>query len=640
MNSIFHEFLKYWSNIKLKTRLIALTTLIVSVLISSLTFCILTKIQEDSIITDTRFYKDLGILFSSNVLDLLETNNQQELASFVEKIYLSTSSIRYILFFRIDGSLFFTLPVYSIKVHKVLQVHQNLFQFEKKDFLFGTPLVQYSKMFKDNIIDIIIPLTKNGQNLGTLNLGINSKTTLYFSSVLINNISILVFIFVWMILIISIVINTVIFTQSIEALFKGIKNIALGKFFYRIDTKLGINKKIVNLIINFNDMAAKLESYEKINVSKLTSEKNKLETIVSTIADGIILVDTKLRLVFVNQAAIKSFNWSNKDLIGKSIFNYFPVHVNEALLPILNYLVKSSYVDSYNASNTELSIKFEYDSKKVFRFLLTTVIDENNNMLSGVALITQDITREMKLNEAKNQFISNVSHELRTPLCNIGSFLETLLDYDDSLNNKQKKEFLQIANNETKRLASLVNDILELSHLEFSFYYNLKAINICTILYDVMKASYLRALNNNINMIIEVDPSINLVLAHESSLSQVIANLLSNAIKFTSFDGMIVLRVYNIPISSSSIKLDNLRNKLHNPIRVEIIDEGIGIDKRDQKHIFDRFIRIENSIHTLEGTGLGLAIVQSIIDKYNTKILVNSKLYVGTSFSFDLAKVD
>lgn len=639
INKIVNCFYRYWSNINLKTRLIALSTLIISLIMSSMTFWILTKIQEDSTFMDIRFCQDLAVLFSANVLDLLESNSQQDLASFVEKIYLSTSSIRYILFFRVDGSLLFTLPVYSIKVHKVLQLHQNLFQFEKKDFLFGTPLVQYSKMFQDNIIDIIIPLTKSGKSLGTLNLGINAKTNLYSSSHFISNISILVFILTWMIVMISIIFNTFKFTQSIEVLLDGIQNIASGNFFYRANVNLDTDNELANVIICFNEMAEKLESYEKINVSKLTAEKNKLETIVSIIADGIILVDNELRLVFVNQAATKSFNWFNLDIIGKSIFSCFPVHVNEAVLPILNNLVKSSYVDNCNVSTAELCVKFEYDSKKVFKFLLTPVINDNSAMLSGVALITQDITREIQLNEAKNQFISNVSHELRTPLCNIGSFLETLLDYNYSLSNKQKVEFLEIANNETKRLSTLVNDILELSHLEFNFSYNLKAVNIRSILHDVVKISYLRALNNNINIVIEFDKDIGLVLAHESSLSQVVANLLSNAIKFTSFNGIIVLRVYNIPIVNTKIRFNNLGSKVHNFIRVEVIDEGIGINKGDQKSIFDRFMRIEDNIHTLEGTGLGLSIVESILDKYNTKIIVNSQLCVGTSFSFDLAEI-
>nr|YP_009296257.1 hypothetical protein Sebd_105 [Sebdenia flabellata]AOM65192.1 hypothetical protein Sebd_105 [Sebdenia flabellata] len=638
INKIKEFFSEYWLDINIKTRLMALTTLIVSLIMSSLTFWFLTIIQEDSIITDTRFCKDLGTLFASNVLELVESKNQQELASFIEKIYLSTSSIRYILFFHVDGSLFLTLPAYNSKVQQLLQLHQNLFQLEKQDFLFGIPLVKYSKIFNDNITDIIIPLTKNGKNLGTLDLGINSNPSLSSSSKLIGDISIAIFVSIWLMVIVSVVFNALTLTEPIRELLLGLKNIASGNFKQRVN--LPFNNELGDLIMSFNEMAERLESYEKTNVYKLTSEKNKLETIVSIIADGTILVDTELRLLFANKIAMKAFDWMNVDIIGKYIFNCFPLHVSEALLPILNDLVKSNCLDSVNCKTEEISIGFDYSSKKVFRFLLTTVIDQNSSMLTGVVIIIQDISREIKLNEAKNQFISNVSHELRTPLCNIGSFLETLLDYNVSLNDQQKMQFLNIANNETKRLSSLVNDILDLSRLESEYEYRLTAVNLSRVFDDVIQASQLMANNNCIDLILEFDSKIKFVAAHESSLLQVIANLVSNAIKFTSYQGKVILRVYTIPPLFSDMYSSNHRNNSVELVRIEIIDEGIGIDKRDQKHIFDRFVRIENNIHTLEGTGLGLSIVRNILSKYDTQIMVQSQILVGTSFWFDLIKIN
>ena len=132
----------------------------------------------------------------------------------------------------------------------------------------------------------------------------------------------------------------------------------------------------------------------------------------------------------------------------------------------------------------------------------------------------------MKLNKAKNQFISNVSHELRTPLCNIGSFLETLLDYNDSLNEKQKKHFLKIANNETQRLSRLVNDILDLSRLESNFKYDLSKINLVHLLNYILNTSQIIASKHHIELILEVEPDLSNILGHESSFVQVISCLL------------------------------------------------------------------------------------------------------------------
>nr|YP_009488609.1 sensor-like histidine kinase ycf26 [Grateloupia filicina]AWD77264.1 sensor-like histidine kinase ycf26 [Grateloupia filicina] len=635
-------FSRWWSNINLKTRLMALTTLIVSLIMSSLTFWALTIIQEDSIITDSRFCKDLGILFASNVLELVEADNQQQLASVVEKIYLSTSSLRYILFFRVDGTLFFGLPVYTNKVQNLLQLHHNLFQIETQDFLFDTPLVKYSTSFKENITDIIIPLTKNGKNLGSLDLGINSNPALSSSSKLINDISMAIFVSIWFMVLIGAILNTFIINKPTRELLLGIKSIASGNFNQRVN--LPLDGELGDLIVSFNEMAERLESYEKTNIDKLTLEKNKLETVVSTIADGAILVDTELRLLFANKVAIKSFNWSNLDIIGKSIFSYFPLHVIEALLPILNDLVKSNCLDNATYKTQEICIDFDYDSKKFFRFLLTAVLEKNSNTLTGVAIIIQDISREVKLNAAKTQFISNVSHELRTPLCNIGSFIETVIDYNTTLSSQQKIQFLMIANNETKRLSSLVNDILDLSRLESEYNYKLTSVDLPKVLSNIINTSGLMAINHQIDLILELDSRVEFIFAHESSLLQVVANLISNAIKFTGIYGKVVVRVYSIIPLGNNMDLTSSEYKkklLHDSelIRIEVIDEGIGIDKRDQKHIFERFVRIENSIHTLEGTGLGLSIVQNILSKYNTQIMIQSQLSVGTSLWFDLLKV-
>nr|WCH54670.1 drug sensory protein A [Hypnea edeniana] len=626
----------WWSNINLKTRVMVFMTLLVSLIMSSLTFWSLTIIQGDSIITDTRFCQDLGTLFASNIIDFVETNNRQELASFVEKIYLNTSSIRYILLFHTDGSLFFSLPVYSNKIQSLLQLHRNLFQLETQNFLFGIPLVKYNSIFNDYIIDITIPLTKNGKNFGSLDLGINSNPILISSSKLIRGVSMAIFVSIWLMVIIGIAFNMLTLTEPIKQLLLGIKNISSGNFNQRID--LNFDGELGDLILGFNDMAERLESYEKKNVDKLMLEKMKLETIVSTIADGAILVDTELRLLFANQIAIKAFNWFNVDILGQRIFFHLPSHVNEALLPVLNSLIKSHCLQDMKYQTKEVCINLDYGSKKTFRFLLTTVLEHRSNVLTGVAIIVQDISREIQLNDAQNQFITNVSHELRTPLSSISSFLETLLDYNNILTTKQKVHFLKIANNETKRLSTLVNDILNLSRLESVPSYILTPVDIISIINDSINASYLIANYNNVEIVVEYDPSIKCVWAHENSLLQVFANLISNSIKFTTFKGNILLRLY-IPTNSHFNQVC-IGNSYKNTVRVEIIDEGIGIDKIDQKRVFNRFVRIENHVHILEGTGLGLSIVTNILSKHKTKIMLQSHLFVGTSLWFDLIKVD
>nr|YP_010198546.1 drug sensory protein A [Gracilaria pacifica]UAD86962.1 drug sensory protein A [Gracilaria pacifica] len=625
---IFQISSKFDLNINFN-RFIVLVTLMISVIMSSLTFWSLTLFQEDSIISSRRFCKDLGLLLASNIVDSTDLNNQKDIAYFLEKIYLSTASIRYILFFDQYGNLLLGLPIYNTKIQNILQLHQSLLQLENKEFLFNIPLINSNKLVNHDIVDILIPLTKSGNTLGSLDLGIDLNTRLS-SSRLIRDLSIFVFVLVWLMLFLGVAFNTLATSVPQKQLFLGINNIASGNFHQRLNVP--INGELGILFVSFNEMAEKLQSYEKKNVDKIISEKNKLETIASVIADGTILVDAELRILFVNKTAQEIFDWFNIDLTGVSICNYLPIHVNEALLPILNKLVQSSYISTNKSQTEEVYINLDYNSKRICRFLLTTLLDKILKVLTGIVIIIQDISKEAKLNEAKNQFIGNISHELRTPLCNIGSFLETLIDYNDTLDEKEKINFLTIANNETRRLSSLVNDILDLSVLESEYDYKLDYIDLTQTVYNVVNTLQIVATKNNIQLIIELDQNIHYVLAHESSLLQVISNLLNNALKFSPCNSKIVLRVYKVIYSHTycaNIGIQNL-------VRVEIIDEGIGIAEEDQKAIFDRFVRIENNVHTLEGTGLGLSIVKNILHKHKIDVIVQSQLNVGTSVWFNL----
>nr|YP_010471183.1 two-component sensor kinase [Synarthrophyton patena]UVF63012.1 two-component sensor kinase [Synarthrophyton patena] len=630
-----HKISQLWSNINLKTRLMSFTTLSISLLMSGLTFWALTTIQKDSISMHILFCRDLSVLFTYNILDFIDFNNYKELQSFIEDIYLSTSSIRYIEVFTINGDLSICLPFYDTDFNDLLQLHRNILQLKSQDFLFNIPIINYSTIFHDSITNVTIPLIKNGKDLGVLNLGINSNSNTSSTSYLIQDVSVVIFVSIWFMVIISAFFNTLIITEPIKALLFGLNNIASGNFGQKITSSF--DGELGDLIISFNKMSERLESYEEKNVEQLTSEKAKLETLVGTIADGAILLDTELRLLFVNQIAIKVFHWSNKDLVGTIIFQHLPLHVNEALLPILNRMVKSNCLENNIPQNQEICIDLNYEFLKTFRLLLATVLDQNNKVLRGLVITIQDITREANLNEAKNQFVSNVSHELRTPLCNIGSFLETLIDYDCKLSFKQKMHFLNIAYAETQRLNRLVNDVLDLSRLESEYNYALKPIELRRTMSSIVRASQIVALNKQVKIVFEISRHIKLILAHENALCQVLSNLISNSLKFTHIGGKIVIRVYPLFVLNSYTINYGLS---YSNIRLEIIDEGIGIDKAFHKHIFDRFMRIENHIHTLEGTGLGLSIVKNIIDKHNSNISIYSEICIGTSFWFDLFIVD
>jgi two-component system sensor histidine kinase NblS len=627
----------WWINVNLKTRLISIVILVVSILMSGISFSVLASVQAELFYADSRFCRDLTTVSAHHIAFLLQDSNTAELKNFIEQLYVSTSSMRYIRLFDITGKLLFSFPASSSLFQKVpgLTIGHPISSNNIHNFFVNVPIAGSFMRYRYSFADSVIPILQRHSNWGFLQLGLAYSPGAPYSTKVAQDFSLIIFVVVWLMFITGIAFNFLAIARPIRKILMGLQDVASGNFSCHInDTGKG---QMSDLIISFNAMSSRLLSYEKKNVIQLISEKARIEALVSTIADGAILLDTELRLLFVNQVAVKAFHWPNKDLIGENIFQYLPIHVNEALLPILNSMIHSNCLDNRLLKTQEVSVNLHYESLKTFRFLLSTVVSCKSRGLDGVVITIQDVTREAQLNGAKSQFISNVSHELRTPLCNIRSFLETLIDYDHKLTVEQKSKFLAIAYAETQRLNSLVNDVLDLSRLESECRYVLSPVGLISTVSYIIKASRIIALSRKVHIGIEAHTQVQKTLAHESSLCQVLSNLISNSLKFTHRGGKIIIRIYPLLISDDSHLFCGVRPEF---VRLEIIDEGVGIDKACQKQIFDRFMRIENNIHTLEGTGLGLSIVKNIIGKHNSLIEVYSEVGIGTSFWFDLLWID
>ncbi|PSF36315.1 PAS domain-containing sensor histidine kinase [Aphanothece hegewaldii CCALA 016] len=642
LQTIREAISRWWLEFPLQTKLMAAATLVVSLVMSGLTFWAVNTIQLDARLNDTRFGSDLGLLLATNTAPLIAENNLTEVARFSSRFYRSTSSVRYLMYADVDGKVFFGIPYSEAAVQNSLSIERSIQLPENYAQNTDLPLIRQHKTPDGEVTDVFVPINHEGQNLGVLAIGINPNATVVASSNLTRDVTIAVFISIWAMVILGAVFNALTITKPIKELSVGVKNIAAGNFKQRIDLPLG--GELGELIYSFNEMAQRLESYEEQNIEELTSEKAKLETLVSTIADGAILLDTNFNLLLVNPAARRMFDWLSSDIMGQNVLNLFPreltgklsqplakmaagesLNVNTDDSPSNDLLDES---EEHQPTPVELRISLSSPFRKSLRIILIQVFDQYRETVKGIAMTVQDITREVALNEAKSHFISNVSHELRTPLFNIKSFIETLTEFGEDLTETERREFLETANNETDRLTRLVNDVLDLSRLESSKIYNFDAIDIGQIIEQILRTYQLNAKDKGLELSYEVESNLPPVLGHYDLLLQVISNLVGNALKFTKSGGKVVLRAYPIKIKYNHTDL--------NKIRVEVSDTGIGIDAEDQDAIFDRFYRVENRVHTLEGTGLGLSIVKNIIDKHCSKIHLISEVEVGTTFWFDL----
>ena len=609
--------MRWWSEFTLQTKLMAAATLVVSLIMSGLTFWAVNTIQQDARVNDTRFGSDLGLLLAANVAPLVGEDDRTELARFSHRFYGSTSSVRYMLYADANGEIYFGIPFSDSEVQNSLTIRRRIQLPENFAETSDLPMVRQHLTPDGEVTDVFVPLVYEGKYLGVLAIGTNPNPTVAASSNLTRDVTVAVFVSIWVMVILGAVFNALQITKPIKELVVGVKNIAKGNFQQRVDLPVGGGVELSELIASFNEMAEKLERYEEQNIEELTAEKAKLETLVATIADGAVLLDTDLQVVLVNPTARRIFGWEGKPVEGTNALYCFPVPVQVELTRPLYQVARGELREE-----AEFRITLTEPVNRTLRILLNTVLDASKENVKGVAMTVQDVTREAELNEAKSQFISNVSHELRTPLFNIKSFIETLHEYGDDLTEVERQEFLETANRETDRLTRLVNDVLDLSRLESCKVYHLEAVDLAQPIEQILRTYRLNARDKGIELLQEVEADLPAVMGHYDLLLQVFANLVGNALKFTEAGGKVMIRA-----------------SLHAPetVRVEIADTGIGIDQEDQNAIFERFFRVENRVHTLEGTGLGLSIVRNIVQRHRSRVCLVSEVGVGTTFWLDLA---
>ncbi|MEL6929333.1 MAG: ATP-binding protein [Cyanobacteria bacterium J06600_6] len=625
----------WWSEFTLQTKLMAAATLVVSLIMSSLTFWAVNTIQLQSNINDTRFGSDLSILIASNAAPLVAENDLQGLADFSSRFYRSTSSIRYIIYADRFGNIFFGIPYSQAELENSLTIKRRIQLPDDYAQNSDLPFVRQHQTQNGQVTDVFVPLNYDGEYLGVLAVGINPNPTIVASSNLTRDVTIAVFITIWAMVILGNVFNALMITRPIKELLVGVKNIAAKNFKQRID--LPLRGELGELISSFNLMAEKLENYNEQNVEEITSEKAKLETLVSTIADGAVLIDPEMHIILVNPTAKNIFGWSDK-AIGDNVLHHLPAELTTKLTKPLYQMIERKIDPEADLSALEASdhlsdrdefrIAVHKPLPRTIRVLLSRVVDGGSENIKGIAMTIQDITREVELNEAKSQFISNVSHELRTPLFNIKSFIETLSEYGEDLTHVQRREFLDTANHETDRLTRLVNDVLDLSRLESSRTYDLSEVYLSQPIEQTLRTCQLNAKDKGIELYQETAKDLPPVVGNYDLLLQVLTNLVGNSLKFTNAGGKVTVRAYQTDPESNTLK--------QAAVKIEVVDTGIGISAEDKEAIFDRFFRVENRVHTLEGTGLGLSIVRNIIEKHNSRVYIDSEVGVGTSFWFEL----
>lgn len=452
------------------------------------------------------------------------------------------------------------------------------------------------------------------QIIGSVTVGLSGNIVSKLSSTTRASI-LFVFTVVWLVFAFVILINTYLITRELKILRDGVKRISSKEFGVKIESK-EVSEEVQELFNAFNDMSNKLHLYEESNIEQLTLERNKLQAVLMSIANGVIVCDNNDCVTLLNEHAKQLLELQDNQLLDINIKNYVDSDGNFCF---------SDKIDEYK----ELSIEDRASKPVIFNIklndktlksIISPMYTQNHDYV-GYIIVLIDITKETEMDIMKSQFISNVSHELRTPVTVLRSYIDTLYDMGNDFNYEEQKEFIGTLHSEIVRLQNMVNDILDFSRLDSNAKIEKTENDLSQIVDYCVNEVQALLKEHNLRTEIEKIGQIPLINCNYDSIARAITNYLSNAIKYAPNDSTIKIKVYTE----------------NNEAVVTVRDEGIGIAPEYQKKVFERFYRVENKTHSVKGTGLGLHLVKTTIEKHHHgHVFVSSEPGHGSTFGFTL----
>jgi PAS domain S-box-containing protein len=354
----------------------------------------------------------------------------------------------------------------------------------------------------------------------------------------------------------------------------------------------------------------KLHMYEQTENSRQT-----VQDILNTIHEGIQLFDREGNILLVNETLCNMIGEEAEALLQKSSVEWMEliqkkVENPEGLIGFIQQAIQQQMQEQ------SFIFKLNNGSTQIIQLYPETLHREKQKF--GTIFVYRDITKQYEVDQMKSEFVSTVSHELRTPLSSVLGFTELMLNKE--LPPQRQRKYLMTISKEASRLTSLINDFLDVQRMESGKQtYTKNYYSVQTIIEDVIVTS---KINTNIHdFIVDVQTNRLTVLGDRDKLAQVFNNLLSNAVKYSPNGGKIMVKMRE---EGAQLKID-------------VIDEGLGIPSDTIPHLFTKFYRVDNTDRRkIGGTGLGLAIVKEIVKAHDGDIEVQSEFEHGSTFTVSL----
>ena len=385
-------------------------------------------------------------------------------------------------------------------------------------------------------------------------------------------------------------------TSPIISLTDKAESLSAGDF----ETKITVRSddEIGQLSHTFNIMADRLKN----NLSTIEEEKNKFETILMFMTDGVMAFDNRGKLIHMNRAAEKILSITEPTEFIE-FDDYFNKCGADISLSEIRFKINETLQRDIMVGGRNIQVFF------------ASIARSEAAAVAAVIVVLRDITEQHLMEQSRREFVSNVSHELRTPITTVKTYTETIMESGD-LPPETMNSFLSVISSEADRMARLVTDLLTLSRLDYDKSDMPKEpFDLTLLLTDITNKLSFEAEGKNHAMSLSFAGKIKPFYGNKDRIEQVITNIITNAIKYTPEGG-------TIKVSAGCV---------YDKIYVKVKDNGIGIPKDDVPHIFDRFYRVDKARSRQSGgTGLGLAIAKELVATHDGTISIKSDEGKGT----------
>lgn len=401
--------------------------------------------------------------------------------------------------------------------------------------------------------------------------------------------------------------------QPLRAMTRATARIADGDY----DVAISVNSKdeLGQLAREIMTMSQKLKVFHELNVGQVIAEKQRSESIIRSITDGVVVVDAQFNIIAINPTAAAILNTTPEQARSHHFLNIFN---HQELYEHLKTTAQTGKPPQLNGSESILSKEAE-NQDQYYKFAITPVTTEEGTML-GVVLLLQDVTKLKELDRLKSEFVATASHELRTPLTGMAMSLNLLLETAQEKLSSREQQLLYAASEDVERLRVLVNDLLDLSKIESGrIEMEFMAVEVGWLVEKAISTLRVQAQDKQIELTQQVSSEITTVKADPNKITWVLTNLIANALRYTEAGGHI--QVFAQPRGDWAY--------------LSVVDNGPGIPWEYQAKIFDKFVQVKTD-RDVGGSGLGLAICKEIVKAHGGTIWVDSTPGEGSTFAFTL----